>query len=395
MSAVAARRLYIVAYCTLAAALLWLIVSVVVSSELEQTNPRLALSWRPHDPPALVQLSQTSLDAGKPADARSYALEAIARRPHDATAWRLLGQAALAASNQTLGEQLLAQAGKLTHRDATLAAWFFEDSVRRRRYADAVQYADIIMRRAPDKESAMVFRLAALAQDDDAIPALAKALQRNPAWREAFFKELSSSSANSAAAGALMQQMAADGAPLAPAEVSGLLIRMVRDGRAQEAHQLWLTSLPPPARPSGLVFDPTFIGTPAAAPFGWSLNDEIDSELHMPEPGQPRGLHIVFHGGEGQRLVTQTLVLSPGRYRFEAAGHLLEGEEELVRWQLGCKGQPPLLLVLLKGALASGSVEFQVSPDCPSPILALTTLPRESDRPASAVIERAALEKVG
>lgn len=319
MSALAARRLYIVAYCTLAAALLWLVVSVAVSGELEQAHPSLALKWRPHDPLALVQLAQTALDAEKPADARSYALEAIAHRPHDATAWRLLGQAALAASNQALGEQLLAQAGRLTHRDATLAAWSFEDSVSRRRYADAVQYADIVIRRAPDKESAMVFRLTALAQDPAAIPALAKGLQKDPDWRGAFFRELASSSANSAAAGSLMQQMAADGAPLTPTEVSGLLIHMVRDGRAQDAYRLWLTSLPPAARPSGLVFDPTFTGTPAAAPFGWTLNDRSDSELRLPAPGRPPGLHIVFHGGKAQRLVSQTLVLSPGRYQIGRA----------------------------------------------------------------------------
>lgn len=391
MSALAARRLYIVAYCTVAAALLWLIVSVAVSGELAQSDPALALRWRPHDPPALVELAQASLDNQKPAQARSYALEAIAHGPHDATAWRLLGQAALAGSNPALAEQLFAQTGRLTHRDATLAAWFFEEAVGARRYGDAVRYADVVIRRAPDKENAMVFRLAALAQDPAAVPALAQGLGRKPQWRGAFFKELASGSSNSAVAARLLEQMTAANTPLTTDELSGLLIPMARGGQAQDAYRLWLATLPPAARPTGPVFDPTFAGPPAAAPFGWSLNDEGDDRSQIGGPG----LRIDLEGHKPQRLAMQMLVTPPGRYRFETAGRLIDGQEELLSWVLGCPGQKPVLLDLFRGRTAVAAAEFEIAADCPNPALILNTLARDHDLPATVVVDRVTLQKIG
>lgn len=392
MSALAGRRLYIVAYCTVAAALVWLIISTAAAGQFAADDPAFALRWRPGDPQALTELAQQALEAGNLPRARDYARDALANSPHEATAWRLLGEIALASSNAPLARQLFAEAGTLTHRDAALAARFFEDAAADRRYADAVRYADVVMRRAPEKQSALVFRLAAMAQDPSAARALAQTLAGKPSWRAAFFRELAGGGATDAEMMQLLETLTAQRTPLAPDELSPLLIRLVKDGFAPDARRLWLASLPGRGQGVGLSYDPTFKGPSAPAPFGWTL----DAGSEGPNsPGEPPGLRVTLDGMSTPRLALQTLVLQPGRYRFNTTARLVDGDAGSLAWVVGCGGQPPIMLDLIGAEPASASAEFVVSPDCTAPILMLRAGSGDHAAPATAIVERAAVERIG
>lgn len=395
MSALAARRLYIVAYCTVAAVLAWLIVSLAAAGEFAARDPALALRWRPADPEALTQAAQDALNARKLPQARDYAQDAIAHAPHDATAWRLLGEIALVSSNAPLAGQLFAQAGQLTHRDAALAAYFFEDAVRDHRYADAVRYADVVMRRAPEKQSALVFRLAALAQDTRAADALAQAIADKPSWRRPFFRELSAGGASDAGMIQLLESVTARRVRLTPDELSLVLLRLVRDGFAQEAHRLWLAGLPARNRPSSPVYDPSFTGPEAPAPFGWTLDDGADGRSRLALPGEQPGLHIDLRGMGSQRLALQTLVLAPGRYRFDTTARLLDGESGNLTWVIGCPGQRAVNLDLFGGPPTSASVEFEVTLACAIQVLILRAGSRDHATPAAALVTQASVQRIG
>jgi len=395
MSALAGRRLYIVAYCTVAAALAWLIVSTAAAGQFAASDPNFALRWRPGDPQALTQLAQNALKARNLPQARDYARDALANSPHEATAWRLLGEIALASSNAPLAGQLFAEAGQLTHRDAALAARFFEDAVQERRYADAVRYADVIMRRAPDKQSALVFRLAALSQDPAAAHALARTLAEKPSWRKTFFREIGGGSASDAGILQVLEMLTAQDVRMTPNEISPLLTRLTADGFAPDARRLWLASLPGRGRGVGLVYDPSFTGPPAPAPFGWTLDLGSDSRARLAAPGEQPGLHVALEGMGSHRLALQTLALQPGRYRFDITARLIEGDSGSLSWTVGCPRQPPLILDLFGAERVSKSAEFVVGADCPTQLLMLRAGSRDHAAPATALVERAAVEKIG
>jgi len=396
MSALAGRRLYIVAYCTVAAALVWLIISTAAAGQLADRNPELALRWRPGDPQALTQLAQNALNARNLPRARDYARDAVAHSPHEATAWRLLGEIALASSDAPLAGQLFAQAGTLTHRDAALAAHFFEDAIRAHRYADAVRYADVVMRRAPEKQSALIFRLAALVQDPDAAAALAQTLADKPDWGNAFFRELAGSGVGDDGIVQMLGLLSARHVAMTSAQLTPLLSRLVKDGRAPDAYRVWLATLPPSARPAGLVYDPAFAGPPAAAPFGWTLDDGRNGRARLASPGEQPGLRVVLKGRGSDRIALQTLLLAPGRYRFETSARLVEGDTGVLSWLVGCPGaQAPLDLDLMGSAPMSAAAEFAVDASCPTQVLLLRAHPGDLAAPATALVQRVSVQRIG
>ncbi|HEX5775074.1 MAG TPA: hypothetical protein VFX95_00190, partial [Caulobacteraceae bacterium] len=343
MPAVAARQLYWIVYGAAALALAWVIVTGAVSAHYAEDDPARALKWRPADPVALRTLAEQALEQGKPDLARRHALAVLARSPHDATAYRLLGEAARKASNEATARRMFARAGRLTRRDATLAAIFFEEAVAARRWREATTQADVLIRRSPRSESAVLFRLAVLARDPQFAAVLAQALTTEPAWRGAFFRELSSTSAHIAAATLTVGELRAAGGAVKQAELSPLLSRMVGEGQAAQARRLWAGGLPGASPAADAVYDPAFRAPDAGPPFGWSVGEHIRSQVGF---GSGSGAHIELSGIEPEQLLRQTLVLPPGRYELESAGRWQAGRPLSLAWLIGCAGAPPVRLEL-------------------------------------------------
>lgn len=387
-----ARAIYWTVYAAAAAVLAWLIVTGALAAHYRQSDPQLVLRWKPADPVALETLAQQALDEQQLGLARRHALSAVVHSPHGATAYRLLGQIARASGDQALARRLFGQAGRLTHRDVALASIFFEDAVREQRWRDAVRYADVVMRRAPRTQGAIVLRLAVLARRPEAAAALAGVLARKPEWRGALFTELASNRVHYPAAAQVISSMRAAKAPIEPAEISPLLTRMVGAGFASQARSLWISGLPPGDRPAAdEVYDPTFTDARTGTPFGWSVEEHANSAVALAAPG----LRLELIGMDTDPLVRQTLVLPPGQYELESAGRLLEGRPVTLVWQVGCLGAPPISFDLEGPERSIAGGRFEVTGACPVQPLLLRMPARDHSAPSSAVVEYARIRRLG
>ena len=117
------------------------------------------------------------------------------------------------------------------------------------------------------------------------------------------------------------------------------------------------------------LFDPQFSGKKAPPPFNWTL---LSTASGLAE-GQSGGrLHVIYYGRDDANLASQTLTLTPGRYRIRFEVERGGGVKHLssLAWRVSClTSNRDALTLRLVGGLNSG--EFSVTADCPAQLLKL------------------------
>jgi hypothetical protein len=162
------------------------------------------------------------------------------------------------------------------------------------------------------------------------------------------------------------------------------IAQLARSNRFTEAYHLWRGAAPgTTAEP----FDPELRGLKAPAPFGWTLASDSNLTAFF---GDDAGGHLAaeMFGRVRTPVVTQSILLKPGRYRLVAAAQSLSPALTggAFDWSVNCAdARSGAYLATMRFAAASSgaqsrAVDFTVAPTCPAQTLTLTALPGDNGR---------------
>jgi hypothetical protein len=171
----------------------------------------------------------------------------------------------------------------------------------------------------------------------------------------------------------------------------GRLVQSLIDSRQYaKAKAVWSKLSGTQLSDSGL-FDAGFTGKKAAPPFNWSL---LSNSSGVAEPQADGHLHLVYYGRDNVALASQTLMLSPGSYRFSFDMIGTPQNAAVLGWTITCLPTKAQIASLPLAASGPRSVAFNVGGDCPVQLLSLFGTSPEFPETADVTIGNLALVRV-
>ena len=362
----------------------WDIVCRAAAHYFARNDPAAALAWSPGDPEALAMLSDDRLvgrgTAKNLASAEILARQALAAAPLQAGALRNLGLVADARGQTGKASEVMDRARRRGFRDIATQAWLLQRALGRSEFDDAFLRLDAILRTKPDLSGRLFPALAAISTAPGSIDPLARRLATRPAWRTAALLYLADETSSLTAITGLTEGLVRLRSPPSEQEEAGLLSRMVKEGRYQEARRVWASLLPAGSRADGaLVYDGAFRGLAGAAPFNWRLfpSAGLSVETAKSSASRKSGLFVDYPVRDPATLADQLLVLPPGTYRLTARFQITGAAAGAsLGWTVRCAaGDAVLGETRQKADVATPwtalATTFTVPPDCPAQWLRL------------------------
>ncbi|MFK4870449.1 hypothetical protein [Novosphingobium sp. ZW T3_23] len=323
----------------------------------------------------------------------------LAQSLYDQVALRRLASAEALRGNDAPAQALISLAGRLGWRDSPTGLMLLDDAVRRGDASAAMRHIDALLRRKPELAPRLMPALHAAATDTIGRNALIERLDTSPPWRKEFFTRFDFIAAPSRNAHeALLIALAEAGKPARPDEITPYVGALAQEGEIAQAHKLWITVNKNAG--AGPVLDPQFgrfepgRSAPVPNPFEWTAHRlpgialKVAADADKPSA---RNLVIATDGTAHGTVLTQTLVLGPGRYRLfvkmPSASVLAAGG---LKWMVRCL--PGSRTVSTQGSAASAGwqADFAIPPSgCSAQLLSLQA--RRADGHAAG---EARLEKV-
>jgi len=231
----------------------------------------------------------------------------------------------------------------------------------------------------PDQAPTLIPALlvARAAPDGDAV--VMRAMRRDPVLRDKAAIYL----ASTADPDRLVLRLAGMG--LSPGARETAIAQLARSNRYTDAYRLWRGTEP---AASAEPFDPDLRGIKAPAPFGWTLASDSNLNAYFGDNGEH--LTAEMFGQVSTPVVTQSILLPPGRYQMTATAQSLSPALSggAFDWSIGCAGAStgatPDLATMRFTAATTGAQRrasaFVVAPNCPAQTLTLTGVPGDTGR---------------
>ncbi|WP_375271283.1 hypothetical protein [Sphingomonas sp.] len=308
--------------------------------------PQQALLLDAGNARALAALGAALQVSGDQQNGMTLARGALKREPLNVVALRTLGLALEQSGDVAGANRVMFLAGTLGWRDVALQLWLLKAYALKDDVASALRRADALARIGKQSNITLPIFLASL-PDDRTRAALVAEMKDRPTWRGPFFYKILQLPADQMPyVGRLIAELAAAGSPITPAERAIYLTRLVQVGQARAAYDDWLRSRPAAQRGgaaqggAALSWDGGFERVPATgtlgAPFEWQLTPESTGIAGI-EPADAGGQRLWVSPGRDYRgrVISQTMVLAPGRYRLDAR---VKGDPASagLRWSIRC-----------------------------------------------------------
>ena len=168
-----------------------------------------------------------------------------------------------------------------------------------------------------------------------------KLLRTNPRWREVWFVDLLRRSDDLSALTYLFAELQADEPGPTERELQVLLTRLTDAGMFDEAHDIWLRSLPPDRREEAdLLYNQEFRYPLTNLPFDWVIQPVSNAMVGVGTQNGARTINVDFFGGRVKfEHVSHLLNLAPGPYRFQGRERSQDLQNERgLRWRIACVG---------------------------------------------------------
>jgi hypothetical protein len=282
-------------------------------------------------------------------------------------------------------------AALLGWRDPHVNAALFRSAFDRRDFAQAAARLDALLRTERLAEFANPAGLE-LEQEPEARRALARRLASAPPWRERYLRQVNTLDDRQLyARHLLLRELAAQGSASSPATAGYVARALLRRGRPDEAHALWMTSTGSAQEGQSLVFDGSF-ELPAGyrqPPFGWELRESSGARAEVEAVGGGgSALHVVTESGSATPVASQWLLLRSGRYRIDV--RVLRGATASIEPNLECLDRRRVRL----NSTIEGAVTFSVPdhPGCRAQRLVLYV--RAAGSGATAAIDEVAIRRI-
>jgi hypothetical protein len=319
-------------------------------------------------PAAAVQkkLAQSELD-----HVRDLAIRVLKIRPVDADAMSLLARIADVNGQRDATAKLMEATLRMSVRESYAAYWLLQDEIERGDAADALKYADILLRTRSTSMPYVAPKLAMMAQSNDHRPLLVELLAKNPPWRNTFFARFMNLITDARTPLLLYLDLKDTAAAPTQAELALYLNFLANNKFHELSYYTWLQFKSPDelARVTPL-YNGGFESSPEGGPFDWKIavRSGVRSTIsaHPAKDGQ-QALTIDFRANRASDpAVRQTLLLPSGSHELtgQFASSLL-GPRGLV-WRVQClNGKVLANSEILRGS-AQGWKSFSARFDIPS-----------------------------
>lgn len=365
--------------------------------------PATALEIAPENAAALGAsidtLFATNLTPRRITQIAALSRKALLRSPLETKAIRSLGIAAGLSDDTAHERAYMAIAARTSKRDSATMVWKLDDGIRNRRYADAVDAADALLRTRQSMWPRVLPQLVGLIDQPGAIDPLARAMARPTFWRPSFLVAAGTYYRGRDPAFRLFQHMQAMGSPPTSAELAPYFAEADTSQDPAAMLRRWRSLAPAgEAATAGQLRDGDFDGLDAPPPFNWAFRPQgYAAAVIAPAPdGQGRALEVNFDGSEEAQVAHQALVLPPGRYILRTrtiADRPIEGGA--LAWVIDCATPRQRIAEIAVEARADGWSEtgfaFTVPQGCGAQILRLRTGQTELTGSRSLWIDRVSL----
>lgn len=323
-------------------------VRLTLADHHAEEEPTAALRYWPQHREAVlrsVKAWQTSAERSSPAPDSARRLLDI--HPFSGAALAAMGLGLAHQGDVGGAEAFMNLAVRLAPRDRSIHVWLVDHHAARRDYPQAIAHIDQILRLSPGKGQALFQTINSLLPDDDARAAIVERLLQSPPWRQALVSHLARESRHLPHVAELMNALRKGSAPWPAVERKAWSDRLLREGLAGAAYLLWVDGLPPAQRRVvGNLYDGGFEWAPEAGAFGWQFGRIPGATISRQSGAGANGASLVVefqHRHVRFQHVRQTLLLPPGRYRFDGRVRLDDLRTERgLRWRVRCLSGPQI-----------------------------------------------------
>ncbi len=226
-----------------------------------------------------------------------------------------------------------------TRRDPVVSTWWFYRLSQEARFAEALDFADALLRTRPGRRDVIGPTLLAYALDQSALPALTARLSANPPWRGWYLAEIAKQVQNPGVAFALFDALKSAGSPPTVDELRPHLDALVQAGLFEQAYLTWIHHLPAERQQRlGFAYNGNFDYGVSGLPFDWVIGRVAGATTELQSIDENKVLAVEFSGRRvAYRQLNKLLMLAPGRYRLTVSGRgeALSAARGLV-WRTTC-----------------------------------------------------------
>jgi len=311
-------------------------------AELAVANgmPQQALLLDAGNARAMAGLGAALQVRGDQQNGLTLARAALKREPMNVVALRTLGFALEKTGNAAGANRIMFLAGTLGWRDVALQLWLLKGYALQDDVASALRRADALARIGKQSNITYPIFIASL-PDDRTRAALVTELKDRPTWRGPFFYRILQLPADQMPfVGKLVGELARAGSAINPAERAIYLTRLIQVGQGREAYGDWLRSQPARLRAgAAITWDGGFERVPPTgslgSPFEWQMTPESTGVAAIEQGNGGQQLSVSPGRDYRGRVISQTIVLQPGRYRLNAR---VKGNPAAagLRWSIRC-----------------------------------------------------------
>jgi hypothetical protein len=198
---------------------------------------------------------------------------------------------------------------------------------------------DWLLRRSGRTQELLLPEMVKVLPDPAGRAALAQMLAKSPPWREKFYRVAASTTVAPEHASALVEAVRSHRNGGAD-EVESLfeMQAFLAANRYRAARGIWERIWGSEAADDNLVFDGSFRGSRAAAPFNWVFRQvDVGRASVGGGKGVPSHLEIEYFGGKDTMLAEQLLTLKPGPYELRlGASSESPPKSADMAWRLAC-----------------------------------------------------------
>jgi hypothetical protein len=371
-------------------ALAWACVRTAAVEALSGDAPAL-LGLAPHDPDVVLDVAADALVTRHgilPPTMLAQVRRAALAAPLDARAFLILGHQQWLDGHPGAAVKTFEAGQKLDPRLRLIHLLLLDRYLRTGRYADAAGQFSLLARLAGRAQGPIVKAMAAMSLDPKTRDAVRATLRSDPSLERGVLSAMASGDIPPSTIFALASPTAQADAT-SPASWGLILVnRLVQQHRYTMARNVWqhIYRLSD-AQTADPLFNARFAEGRSAPPFDWSLTADSLGAADI----RDGSLAIDYYGRDSGNLVSQLLVLKPGRYRF--AFTVDPGKTDNAAklfWSLTCTtgGTPSLM----NHAITAGATKRRIAADlvvpagCPAQMLTLRGEAGEFPAPISLTV---------
>ena len=220
--------------------------------------------------------------------------------------------------------------------------WMMRENFHERDFAEAIRYADSLLRTRPQLAEHVFPMLGRIAEIPSAKAELRNILAKDPPWRPQFFNALPRYITDARTPLELMLSLRDAATPPTDAEQQAYLQALIQHKLYEIAYYSWLQFLPPDQLTStGRLYNGSFELVPSGAPFDWVFKKGAGVNIKFaPRPDKDRQKALLIEFGPGRvdfsGGITELVLLPPGEYRLEGTYKADLISQRGLQWSVRC-----------------------------------------------------------